>query len=80
MKSGPAGKQQGTRALNELRDAVEKAVELLGAGFLRYSGNQELRRKLRAGELLPEEYKNQLLRWLPDHISLCGRRQRPASS
>jgi hypothetical protein len=55
-------KQQGTRALNELRDAVEKAVELLGAGFLRYSGNQELRRKLRAGELLPEEYKNQLLR------------------
>jgi len=55
-------KEQGTRALNELRDAVEKAVELLGAGFLRYSGNQELRRRFRSGELSPEEYKNQLLR------------------
>ncbi len=55
-------KEQGTRALNELRDAVEKAVELLGRGFLRYSGNQELRRKLRHGELSPEEYKTQLLR------------------
>jgi hypothetical protein len=55
-------KEQGTRALSELRDAVEKAVELLGRGFLGYSGNQELLRKLRHGELSPEGYKNQLLR------------------
>lgn len=55
-------KEQGTRALNELRDAVEKAVEIFGAGFLGYSGNHELRRKLRSDELSPEEYKNQLLR------------------
>jgi len=55
-------KEQGARALEELRDAVEDAIERLGSGFLKHTGNQELRTKLRTGELSVEEYKNQLLR------------------
>lgn len=55
-------KEQGARALEELRDAVEDAIERLGSGFLKHPGNQELRRKLRTGELSAEDYKNQLLR------------------
>jgi hypothetical protein len=55
-------KEQGARALEDLRDAVEDAIERLGSGFLKHIGNQELRTKLRTGELSVEEYKNQLLR------------------
>ncbi|NMB13323.1 MAG: type II DNA modification enzyme, partial [Firmicutes bacterium] len=54
--------EQGTRALNDLRDAVEEAIQTLGAGFLKYPGNHSLKQKLREGQLTGGNYQNQLLR------------------
>jgi len=54
--------QQGVRALDQLRDGVQKAIEALGGGFLAYPGNTELREKLRSGALGTQDYYRQLLR------------------
>ena len=53
---------QGTRALDQLRNGVEAAIEALGVGFLDYPSNATLRDKLTSGELKKEEYYRQLLR------------------
>lgn len=53
--------ETGARALDGLRDGVERAITALGKGFLR-GGNGELKRKLQEGELLPQDYYRQLLR------------------
>ena len=56
--------QRGTRALEHLRDGVQKAIEALGAGFLEHShpNNGALREKLRDGRLDKQNYYRQLLR------------------
>ncbi|ODA29726.1 Eco57I restriction-modification methylase domain-containing protein [Planctopirus hydrillae] len=54
--------QQGTRARDKLRDGVEAAIKSLGAGFLTTKGNQDLRERMRTGELSTQDYYRQLLR------------------
>ncbi len=53
---------QGTRALEHLRDAVERAIVSLGQGFLANRMNQRLRERLRTGTLSREDYYRLLLR------------------
>ena len=55
-------KQQGTRALDRLRDGVEKAIETFGQGFLGHRANTDLRQKLADGNLSTKDYYQQLLR------------------
>ena len=57
-----AASEQGTRALEGLRDGVEEAIASLGSGFLSHRANDELRGKLRSGELDAQDYYRQLLR------------------
>ena len=57
-----AAAEQGTRALEGLRVGVEEAIRSLGAGFLAHRANDELRSKLRSGDLLAQDYYRQLLR------------------
>jgi len=53
---------EGVRALDELRDSVQFAIESLGAGFLLHPANAELRDKLKTGALPVHEYYTQVLR------------------
>ena len=52
----------GTRALGDLRGGVEKALEILGAGFTGHPANEQLREALRSGSLTPADLHEQLLR------------------
>ena len=61
-KWAEAARQQGTRALDQLRDGVQGAIEALGKGFLAHPGNRELIEKLREGKLDKQDYYRQLLR------------------
>ena len=54
--------RQGTRALGDLRGGVERALEILGAGFTGHPRNAELREALRSGTLTPAGLHEQLLR------------------
>jgi hypothetical protein len=54
--------KQGTRALDNLRDGVERAIEALGAGFLAHRANDVLRAKLKSGDLSPHDFYRELLR------------------
>ena len=54
--------EQGTRALEHLRNGVEKAITSLGVGFLAHPANTALREQLRSGELNTQDYYRQLLR------------------
>jgi hypothetical protein len=51
-----AAQEQGTRALDQLRDGVEAAIIALGRGFLAHRENRALRDKLYAGELRAQDY------------------------
>lgn len=53
---------QGTRALDQLRDGVEAAITALGLGFLEYPANYALRDQLISGKLNAQDYYRQLLR------------------
>ncbi len=55
-------REQGTRALDELRDGVKVAIESIGRGFLKHPANRPLLEKLRAGSLDRQDYYRQLLR------------------
>ena len=57
-----AAHEQGTRALDQLRNGVEKSITALGSGFLAHAANNALREKLRAGELSAQDYYRQVLR------------------
>jgi len=57
-----AAEQQGTRALDQLRGSVERAIEALGTGFIKHPKNRDLRDKLRNGTLNKQDYYRQLLR------------------
>ncbi|SRR6266540_1701809 len=57
-----AAHEQGTRALDQLRNGVEEAIKALGRGFLAHPANQTLLGLLRKGELDKQDYYRQLLR------------------
>lgn len=62
-KWSKAAQDQGIRALERLRDSVQNAISILGAGFLSHPRNTELRRRLQEpGELDKQDYYRQLLR------------------
>lgn len=54
--------RRGTRALDQLRDGVQTAIEALGTGFLAQRDNAALREALRSGSLTTQDYYRQLLR------------------
>lgn len=55
---------QGTRALNQLRDGVQTAIEAIGSGFLSHPKNEHLKGKLKSGTLDKQEYYRQILRFI----------------
>lgn len=54
--------ESGTRARDDLRAGVERAIEALGAGFVAHPSNTLLREQLRTGTLSTHDYYRQLLR------------------
>ena len=56
--------QTGERALDNLRDGVTEALRQLGNGFLQHPDNDALRAALDEGQLSPEGYFQQLLRFI----------------
>lgn len=57
-----AAQEQGSRALDRLRDGVEEAIQKLGSGFLSHRENADLKKRLRDGNLHVQDYYRQLLR------------------
>ncbi len=57
-----AGRQEGTRAREQLRRGVEEALRALGQGFLAHPDNTALRAALHDGSLSKDQYFQQLLR------------------
>jgi len=57
-----AAQEQGSRALDRLRDGVEEAIQRLGSGFLSHRENADLKKRLREGDLHVQDYYRQLLR------------------
>jgi len=55
-------RDQGVRALDSLRTGFERAITVLGAGFLAHSHNRELKDALASGALSREDYYHQVLR------------------
>lgn len=55
-------REEGLAALDDLRDGVVRAIEILGRGFLRHPRNQALHRDLEEGNLDKQEYYRELLR------------------
>jgi len=60
----------GTRAREDLRNGVQRAIEALGAGFLAHPANEPLREDLRAGRLDKQDYYRELLRFVYQLIFL----------
>jgi hypothetical protein len=57
-----AAHEEGARALDQLREGVEKAIIALGQGFLAHPANGALRESLRSGALHTQDYYRELLR------------------
>jgi hypothetical protein len=57
-----AGREEGTRAREHLREGVEEALVALGQGFLSHPENASLRTALQKGLLTKDAYFQQLLR------------------
>lgn len=57
-----AGKAEGTRVRDGLRNGVEKALLTFGEGFLQHPANEALRAALNDGSLSKDAYFQQLLR------------------
>ncbi len=57
-----AAADEGRRALDGLRDGVEKAIGVLGHGFLEHSPSHSLLEALRSGALAKDDYYRHLLR------------------
>jgi hypothetical protein len=57
-----AARDDGVRALDKLRDGVQRSLSCLGTGFLRARGNRALQDALAAGRLSTQDYYRQLLR------------------
>lgn len=56
------GHAQGQRVRGAMRDGVTEALQTLGEAFLRQRDNEDLRRRLHAGDLTTDAYFQQLLR------------------
>ena len=54
--------ESGSRALNQLREGVVTAIEILGAGFLGHPDNAALRERYESGEVSKEDFNHALLR------------------
>ncbi len=54
--------EQGTRALGDLRQGVEKALQMLGEGFTSHPKNTQLREALRDGTVTLINFHGQLMR------------------
>ena len=54
--------EQGTRALDALREGVEQAINELGTGFIDHQNNEKLRSDLESGTLTRQGFYRQLLR------------------
>ncbi|MHB2018086.1 MAG: Eco57I restriction-modification methylase domain-containing protein [Candidatus Xenobia bacterium] len=54
--------EEGTRALDGLRQGVETAIRVLGSACIGHSANGNLRKKLQGGQLGVSDYYRQLLR------------------
>lgn len=54
--------EQGVAALTDLRGGVEKALEILGQGFVSHPKNTTLRDALRKGDVKLSDFHHQLLR------------------
>ena len=52
----------GIRALDQLREGVETAIQRLGQGFLTHRSNTQLRERIHNGRLPADQYLHQLLR------------------
>lgn len=52
----------GRRALEQLRQGVQQAIEALGQGFVAHRSNTDLRERLQSGALDKQDYYRQLLR------------------
>jgi len=61
-KWSKAAQEQGTRALEDLRNGVENAIKALGSGFLACKPNTALIDKLKSGDLNKQDYYRHLLR------------------
>ena len=55
-------REEGIAALSRLRDGVHRALEALGAGFLKQPGNRVLHAALESGTLDRQDYYRELLR------------------
>jgi hypothetical protein len=71
-------RDEGVRALDRLRDGVEKAIESFGTGFLAHPGNKRLKAALGAGEFDKQEYYRQILRLVYRLIFLFVAEERDA--
>ena len=54
--------EQGTRALESLRDGVQEALQILGQGFVGHPKNTALREALRTGQVSLSDFHGELLR------------------
>lgn len=59
-----AGREEGTRARDKLREGFEQALGILGQGFLSHPANTGLRSALHGGDLTRDHYFGQLLRFV----------------
>ena len=66
-----AGESTGTRVLEHLKVGVEQAIQSLGQGFLSHRDNDQLRSRLRSGELTTLDLYRQLLREVYRLLFLC---------
>lgn len=71
-------REEGIRALDKLRDGVEKAIEAFGTGFLAHRDSTKLRDALESGELDKQEYYRQVLRLVYRLIFLFVAEERDA--
>lgn len=56
------GQSDGERVLGQLRHGVTNALRLLGTGFVSHPENQDLREKIKSGELSTDAFFQELLR------------------
>jgi len=73
-----ASKDEGVRALDKLRDGVEKSIEHFGSGFLAHRSNTRLKAALESGELDKQEYYRQILRLVYRLIFIFAAEERDA--
>lgn len=67
---------EGERALDHLRDGVKGALLALGNGFLRFPGNETLRKDLADGKLGSETFFEELLRLVYRFLFLLSAEER----